>query len=57
MRKFLPQRRWGAEVTHGAVIEDIQRGVMWGVQKALFTTAAIATVCTMFYVAFQFFSG
>ena len=39
------------------MIEDIQRGVMWGVQKALFTTAAIATVCTMFYVAFQFFSG
>lgn len=39
------------------VIEDIQRGVVWGLQKALFTAAAIATVCTMFYVAFQFFDG
>ena len=39
------------------VFSEITRGILWGLQRALFAAAAAAVVLTMFYVAFQFFDG
>jgi hypothetical protein len=52
--------KWEARAISGynpAVLDEIKRGLLWGLQLAVMTVAALVILCSMFYVAFHFFSG